>query len=359
MIFQSTSIQRPEGTDLFVTREISSTDQRPKVKNNPFKTTISEKPIFSMQKQVVNTNSSDSQEKKNQKQFFYASVTKRAEKDSRANENVKKSNSPQKQPHIDLDKNEINLSNNNNLNIINQNNNDNIQPQKTFPKFKEQYLDLLIKSADDLIKGGLNLDELKGIKSQNLPYQNELNHSNPIQSNNFFNFKCENKVCPVVVTKKSNIYQAKMGTLKSKILWLCSQCHQAWKNGQFCYYCGVIYREYRGTKGFNDHKSWIGCEYCKNWEHIQCEEAKGFYSNLSQLIKKDKHFKYKCPFCRKKEGLNGKEDGLLNNKRGRDGEVRFKRVIKKKKEFDDNKTNDKNDIFEDIKKIIHLNENNK
>ena len=57
--------------------------------------------------------------------------------------------------------------------------------------------------------------------------------------------------------------------------------------------------------------------------------------------------------------LNGKEDGLLNNKRGREGEVRFKRVIKKKKEFDDNKTNEKNDIFEDIKKIIHLNENNK
>ena len=223
-------------------------------------------------------------------------------------------------------------------------------------KFKENYLDLLIQAANGLIRSGLNIDDLKELKKSPSSSMKIHKASSP-QNGNFFSFKCENKVCPVIVTKKTNIFQAKIGSLKNKILWLCSQCHQAWKNGQYCYYCGVIYRQYRGTKGFNDHKTWIGCEFCKNWEHVQCEEQKGNYSNLSQLIKKDKHFKYKCPICRTK-GFG--KDEFLQIKRKNETDIENKRKIKKKKEFDEGNgtmsthSHEKNDIIDDVEKILSL-----
>lgn len=387
-IFQSSASsvpkQRFENTDIFVTREITNYESnKPKTKNNPFKTTVSEKPNFGIVKQNQNVGNSEinsgEKEKKNSKQFFYALVAKGLEKEQKVSENINKTSPSVNLPHIEIDKVDLNLNNNHNHNInnihqkINENHSFPIQKGSQIPKFKENYLDLLIKSAEDLIESGLKLNELRNIKPSSLHSQTNHNnkHTKHTSSPNFFNFKCENKVCPVIVTKKSNIYQAKMGTFKSKVLWLCSQCHQAWKNGQFCYYCGVIYREYRGTKGFNDHKSWIGCEYCKNWEHIQCEESKGVYTNLSQLIKKDKHFKYKCPFCRKKnsndnnknssrkDSIGGKDEtSSLHIKRKNDGEINFKRPIKKKKEYDgyENNIAEKNDIYDDVKEIIHLDE---
>lgn len=131
--------------------------------------------------------------------------------------------------------------------------------------------------------------------------------------------KCDNKICPVQINKASHLYQAK---IKQKEQYFCIQCYQAWKKGQFCYYCGIIYREYKGTKGFNQHKSWVGCDYCKNWEHIQCEETKGQYSNLSQLIKNHK-FKYKCPICRK-NGSNANSSsngGIKKDERNKNSSI--------------------------------------
>lgn len=203
-------------------------------------------------------------------------------------------------------------------------------------KFKECYLDLLIESANALINKGLKLNTLKDYNPQEPVVLNEksINSTDNItrspknqkdkkeqndtsavpttaSSIQFFQKKCENKICPVTVNKMSNIHQAKIGTSKNKMLHLCSQCYKAWKNGQYCYYCGVIYREYSGTKGFNESKMWVACEFCKNWEHLACEEQKGVYPNLSKLIK-DLKFKYDCPLCRKKK--KEKEEVLLKKK---------------------------------------------
>ena len=211
--------------------------------------------------------------------------------------------------------NNINNNNNNNNNInINNNNKVLSPPNLKNQKIKDYYLDLLVNSADSLIKNGLNINNLKSyIPSSNEKNQysyhshinlkrinNQNNKEQNINNNEYQNKKCENKICPVTFNKNSSIHKTKAFSLKSHVLNLCNLCYQAYKNGQYCYYCGIIYREYKGKKGFNEHKSWIGCDYCKNWEHIQCEEESGIFNNLSLLIK-DNKFKYKCPICRKKD----------------------------------------------------------
>ena len=212
------------------------------------------------------------------------------------------------------------LKNNLIENENNTNNTNNIKP--TSPsvtknqKYKDYYLDLLINSADSLIKDGLNINTLKNyspptnekiahsyhnLKRINNQNTKELSNSNINNNNpNSNHIKYENKICPVIFNKNSTIHKTKAFSLKNHILNLCNLCYQAYKNGQFCYYCGTIYREYKGKKGFNEHKSWIACDYCKNWEHIQCEEEFGIIPNLSLLIK-DHKYKYKCPICRKKD----------------------------------------------------------
>ncbi len=216
-------------------------------------------------------------------------------------------------------KNNISEQDNNNLNQNNNKNIPNLNNPKN-PKFKDNYIDLLVNSADLLIKNGLNLNSLKQynpsqIEKTSYSYHNHINLKKIPQNNNSQNqniqnqnnknqkdpiHKCENKICPVSFNKNSSIHKTKSFSLKNHILNLCNQCYQAYKNGQFCYYCGTIYREYKGKKGFNEHKSWIACDYCKNWEHIQCEEEFGIIPNLSLLIK-DHKYKYKCPICRKKD----------------------------------------------------------
>jgi len=107
--------------------------------------------------------------------------------------------------------------------------------------------------------------------------------------------KCDNKVCGVIASKKLNWCKVKIN--KSKHSWLCKACFKAWKNNQFCYYCNVIYSDNTNTSNYNDNKSWIQCDFCEMWQHIQCEEAKGFYSDLSECLT-DSDFKYMCPVCR-------------------------------------------------------------
>ena len=350
---------------LFITKEIQKT------KVNPFRTNVCDKSSFVYFYQNENNFLSPQQMK-----FFYPDFPENYKPDI----NMNFMNITEKEN----EKSEIPATTLKTLNI-----NDNIQneQQNTSPtqqrKFKENYLDLLIEAADELITNGLDIDLLAELKLPSKSSHSSKHHSNQSRhitsSSSVQNFKCENKVCPVYFAKKSNFFIAKITSLKNKTLRLCSQCHQAWKNGQYCYYCGVIYRQYRGTKGFNDHKTWIGCEFCNNWEHVQCEEQKGVYSNLSQLIKKDKHLKYKCPVCRSKNRDTSnsrkcsvtKEDtdkSFLGAKRKNEPES-GKRRIKKRKEFDEINNTDKkgenksenqnshteqNDILDDIEALNKL-----
>jgi len=170
---------------------------------------------------------------------------------------------------------------------------------------------------------GINSDfsRLKHKSEENLNLklqssENNLSISSNSHDNNFVNCsnkninldtteptrKCYNKVCGVVESKNHGWFKVKIS--KSRYSWLCRGCFKAWKNNQFCYYCNVIYRDNASTTNYIDNKSWIQCDFCEMWQHIQCEEAKGFYTNISGLIT-DTNFKYICPLCRcKNENLS-------------------------------------------------------
>lgn len=110
--------------------------------------------------------------------------------------------------------------------------------------------------------------------------------------------QCENKACTYVEYKKSNIknfQKVKLSGTK-KIINVCGLCYKAYKNKKYCYYCGLIYKDAFCNYSV-DNKTWVECDYCNNWQHIECEEQKGEYKELSKLIEND-NFKYMCYFCR-------------------------------------------------------------
>ena len=195
----------------------------------------------------------------------------------------------------------VDNNNTNNTKIENtsqmNNNNNNSVTTTTHNTFKECYIDLLITSATQLINNGLDVSALSNKKQTPSLYYSSDNDNN---NNTNEPHKCDNKLCPVIFNKHNTSNIATMKSLNNKTIYLCINCFQAFQKEQYCYYCGIIYREYRGKKGFNDNKTWIGCDYCSNWEHVKCEETKGLFKNLSILIR-DKQFKYRCPFCREKE----------------------------------------------------------
>ena len=56
--------------------------------------------------------------------------------------------------------------------------------------------------------------------------------------------------------------------------YCCKEYYDAYKKGDYCFYCGIIYRDLKGNETNNDDKSW-----------------------LSQLSNND-NFKYIFPICR-------------------------------------------------------------
>ena len=173
--------------------------------------------------------------------------------------------------------------------------NKNENSQINIPKItrtKDNYIDLLISSFDKMIeKGEITLNYL------NSPILN-LNYEN-IENN--FSKKCENKICAIVVYDENLIYHSKFvsnNSYKPQSIWLCEKCYNAFKLGNYCYYCNIIYRDFEFNTQYYDKKKWIQCDYCQRWQHIQCEEKKGKYNNVEELAM-NPNFKYMCPFCRK------------------------------------------------------------
>ena len=173
--------------------------------------------------------------------------------------------------------------------------NKNENSQINIPKItrsKDNYIDLLISSFDKMIeKGEITLNYL------NSPILN-LNYEN-IENN--FSKKCENKICAIVVYDENLIYHTKFvsnNSYKPQSIWLCEKCYNAFKLGNYCYYCNIIYRDFEFNTQYYDKKKWIQCDYCQRWQHIQCEEKKGKYNNVEELAM-NPNFKYMCPFCRK------------------------------------------------------------
>ena len=191
----------------------------------------------------------------------------------------------------------------------NENSQDQIQKQPStditqdiikLPKFKENYLDLLINSLNTQINNG----------SITMEY---LNTPSPLKMNDFyysstlddesdsFAKKCENKICAVVVDNPNKGFYAKFTSsfsYKPQSLFLCRDCFEAFRLGNYCYFCNVIYRDFAFNQQYYDRKKWILCEYCQKWQHMQCEEKKGKYKNIEELAM-NANFKYMCPFSRK------------------------------------------------------------
>ena len=192
-----------------------------------------------------------------------------------------------------------------------------IKTKKEENQFKSNYLDLLISSLDSqLEKGEITLDYLY---SKTIKYDFDLT----LFENNNYSKKCENKTCAIIADDPSKIFQSKFyssSSYKSQTLNLCEKCYEAYKKGNYCYYCNIVFRDFDFNTSYYDKKKWIQCDYCLRWEHMQCEEKKGKYYNVEQLAL-NPNFKYMCPFCRKendkifKGHYKKKEKKCLNKKR--------------------------------------------
>ena len=158
-------------------------------------------------------------------------------------------------------------------------------------KDNNNYINLLISSFDKMMeKGEISLNYLNS-PTLNFNFENN--------SENNFSKKCENKICAIVVYDQSQIYHTKFFancSYKAQSIWLCEKCHNAYKLGNYCYYCNIIYRDFEFNTQYYDKKKWIQCDYCQRWQHIQCEEKKGKYNNVEELAM-NPNFKYMCPFC--------------------------------------------------------------
>ena len=195
-----------------------------------------------------------------------------------------------------------------------------IKTKKEENQFKSNYLDLLISSLDSqLEKGEITLDYLY---SKTIKYDFDLT----LFENNNYSKKCENKTCAIIADDPLKIFQSKFyssSSYKSQTLNLCEKCYEAYKKGNYCYYCNIIYRDFDFNTSYYDKKKWIQCDYCLRWEHMQCEEKKGKYYNVEQLAL-NPNFKYMCPFCRKdndkiiKELSKKKKKKVLCKKRYKD-----------------------------------------
>lgn len=187
--------------------------------------------------------------------------------------------------------------------------------QEKYKKQKDNYLHLLIIAAESLLeKGLLSKEEFNSDRPEVLTVtdmQSNCSSENTIinnySNNNLLKLHekernlnirdCDNKVCLLSAPKNSELW-VRTKTHKGKWSNFCKTCHTAWKNGQFCFYCAIIYADNAGTH-YHDTKNWVMCDYCEMWQHIQCEEQNGYYSKLSNLLE-DTEFKYMCPLCRKK-----------------------------------------------------------
>lgn len=177
-------------------------------------------------------------------------------------------------------------------------------PQKgNKPKFRDNYLDLLIISANKLlISNEITMDYLNTPTVN--PKQLEVLNSTREDELQAYSKKCENPICAVVVENYLQMTKAKFNNGKLKSVFLCEQCYSAWVKGQYCFYCNIIYRDFSFNQQYYEKSKWIQCDYCQKWEHIQCEESKGIYTHIEEL-NNDMNFKYKCPLCR---GYNKKSN---------------------------------------------------
>ena len=168
-------------------------------------------------------------------------------------------------------------------------------------------------------------------KSQNTIQNNYMHINEMHQKSNHKNDCCENAYCDNIFNSNKDKYKTKIKGLKPQEKNLCKMCFEAFEKGDFCYYCNSIYRD-----GLVDPAKWVECDYCRGWEHFNCEIEKGKkYANMQEL-NDEKH--YMCPVCVNKR----------NNQKNIDNKFQKKLINKKRRGdvFDDqkNKKNQRKDL---------------
>ena len=146
----------------------------------------------------------------------------------------------------------------------------------------------------------------------------KINNINNIQENG----QCENPLCKYIFNSNKDKYKTKIKGLKNQEKNLCKKCCDAVEKGHFCYYCNAIYRD-----DMTDSAKWVECDFCKKWEHFDCELMKGKRYTTVQELNDVKH--YMCPIC-----INEK-----NGQKNMDKKIQKKLINKKRRGvvFDDQK----------------------
>ena len=230
-----------------------------------------------------------------------------------------------------------NIQKENDINI-NQEKNEN----KNKNKIKDNYIDLLINTVNNLFETGeITMDYLNSKNHPKFdPKKLSITLNNLSEDNeNNFSKKCDNKICTFLADRPHKLFQAKFfasTSYKPKSLWLCEKCYKAYSSGNYCYYCHSVYREYEHGTQYYDRKKWIQCDYCQKWHHMQCEEKKGKYENIEELSL-NSNFKYMCPFCRKEH------ESLMRQKHKKD-KIKKKSLLNLKRKIPLNEVNEFNKI---------------
>ena len=167
--------------------------------------------------------------------------------------------------------------------------------------------------------------------------------------NNNENSQCENPLCKFIFRSNKDKFKANIKGLKNQEKYLCKKCSDAVEKGYYCYYCNAIYRD-----DMTDSSKWVECDYCKKWEHFDCELQKGkTYSSVQQL-NDVKH--YMCPICKnnknEQKNIDNKIQKKLLNKK-RKGDVFEDQKLKKnqRKDLRNLKSEKYSELIEDIELI--------
>ena len=212
------------------------------------------------------------------------------------------------------------------------------QPTTEKQKIKP-YINLLITTVNNLFKEEKISLKYLNEKTEHKPNHQNTGTNNPINaSNTNTNLRkasetssLNNTYCDNIFNSNKDKYKTKIKGLKPQEKNLCKMCFEAFEKGDFCYYCNSIYRD-----GLVDPAKWVECDYCRGWEHFNCEIEKGKkYANMQEL-NDEKH--YMCPVCVNKR----------NNQKNIDNKFQKKLINKKRRGdvFDDqkNKKNQRKDL---------------
>lgn len=176
--------------------------------------------------------------------------------------------------------------------------------------------DCSFSSSKDTLKSSSKSNNMNQRNICEFPYEknNSPNSNRKTGNNQNLNLLCENPLCNCVFNSNKEKNAIKIKGLKTQEKKLCKKCWDAVKEGNYCYYCNAIYRDL-----MSDAAKWVKCDFCHNWEHFECELAKGKRFNSTQELNDVKQ--YMCPICtnkRAKQNNKQIQKKLINKKRKRD-----------------------------------------